>query len=165
MQVVTRSLKWVSGRLEDPGPEGPDAAGPAAAPAKPIDKVVRRVKDTTAKDVTWLIYEKMFVARSEGERIRNFEAFVSNRDLEGITVNGVDFSAASVWVATDRGAFCYERGNDAWVEYAVNREFIGEPVSGIEVRPDGSIAFDMGIKGKRKTYVLDPAVPSWRAAD
>ena len=64
--------------------------------------------------------------------------------------------------ATDSGAYCYERGNGAWIEYAVNREHIGVPVDSITITDDGLVEFRMTVDDTPAVYLFDPAASTWK---
>jgi hypothetical protein len=151
------------GRRPAAGAAGPQGGGPARQVSVEIDAVASRVKDTAFPGVEWLIYRKKFVARKEKTSIRNFSEFLSARGIDEIAVSGLAFSKASVWAATDKGAFCFERKGGRWVEYAVNREHIGVPVDSVAVAADGKVTFTLKVDGAARAYTFDPATSKWMA--
>ncbi len=128
---------------------------------KEIDKVTSRVKDPHGKGVEWLIYEKKFVARKEGGRLRNFEEFLQARALDTISVRGLVPTRGKVWAATDNGAFCFDRASGSWIEYAVNRTHIGVPVDSVTVEDEENVVFTLTVDGAEKTYVYDARKSKW----
>jgi HEAT repeat protein len=140
---------------------------PAPTPGEPepkaveIDRVVSRVKDTARKGVEWLLYETKFVARKEKGGIRNFDDFLIVRGMGSLRTKQLAFTREAVWAATEAGAYCYERKNAAWVEYAVNKEHIGVPVDSVRVDGSGRIVFGMKVDGRPRTYTLDPKTSKW----
>jgi HEAT repeat protein len=153
----------VNGERPQAVPEKANAERRPPAPPRPreIDKIVRRVRDTVQLGVTWLVYEKKFVARSEDGTLTNFGQFVNIRNIEGVSVNALAFSDDHVWAATTAGAFCYERKMMAWIEYAVNRHYIGMPVDAVHLAPGNTVVFEMKIKGRTRKYVLDLQKSTW----
>ncbi len=126
-----------------------------------IDRVLSRTKDTVRESVEWLVYEKKFVARKEHGKVRSFQEFLDMRAIESVKVNALAFTESSVWAATDKGVFCYERGSGGWVEYAVNREHFGTAVDSVAADDKGNITFTMKVEGAKKTYVLDTRASAW----
>jgi HEAT repeat protein len=135
---------------------------PPKAASAPVDKIVRRIDDTIREGVEWLVYEKKFVGRREGRSVVSFEEFLGARGLDSISVNALAFDMEHVWAATDAGAFCYDRQQHTWFEYAVNIEYIGLPVKSVCVEMGSSVVFDMEIDGKDRTFVLDTRSSKWR---
>jgi len=144
----------------DPAPAVKPASAPPVSP-QPFDKVLRTVADTECPGVEWLVYESRFVARKDNKTIRNFEEFINMRQLAPIRVSALAFMKDSVWVATDKGAFCFERAFRGWVEYAINREHVGVPVKSVKALSSQRVEFILEVEGSIKTYVLDTKEFRW----
>ena len=127
-----------------------------------IDRVVRRVADTKRKGVEWVVYETKFVGKREKNVIRNFVSFMDARDYDRIKVNDLCFTEASVWAGTDKGAFRYERKVGGWVEYAVNREHIGQTVKSIQPDKSENLVFTVVIEGKDRTFTFHSKTGEWQ---
>ncbi len=140
----------------------PTGGLPGGIGAMNIDKVVRRVADTGREGVEWIVYERKFVARAEKDALRNFLGFMRAREYDSIKVNGLHFMEDSVWAATDKGAFRYERKAGAWVEYAVKREHIGVPVTSIRPDDDGNLVFAVVVDGKNIECTFDTETGTWK---
>ena len=128
---------------------------------KQFDKVVARIKDPVLDGVEWLIHEKKFLARVEDGQIRNFEEFLFVRGFAEIKVNNLAFTPGTVWVATNKGGFCYERKTRGWTEYAINGEYFGMPVDSVSVAIGGAVTFRLGVNGEDKVYTLDTERLRW----
>jgi hypothetical protein len=61
-----------------------------------------------------------------------------------------------------RSAFCYQRGEKAWIEYAVNREHVGVPIEAVDADEKGLVTFTLAVEGERRAFVLDTATSTWK---
>ncbi len=129
--------------------------------ASEIDTVVFTLADTVREGVEWIVYEKKFVGRREGGDLRNFEGILAAHTLDAMKVNGLSFAEDSVWAATDKGAFRYDRSAGTWKEHPIDGKHSGVPVTWLSIDARGKITFKVTIEGTRKTCVFDTATGNW----
>ncbi len=107
--------------------------------------------DGAAPALAWIAVEKkfVFVHDSEDGSLRGFGDFIKLVGRIDVTVAELAFGPDSVWAATDRGAFCYDRRTRAWSQIVVNldMDLVEAPVEKVELTEAG-VAFTVKGRGR-----------------
>jgi hypothetical protein len=156
-------------RDPDPGPTPPPPPPPQALTREQAaEKLAREGKvlwskpDAAAPTLTWIAVEKKFVfLHNAGDgALTGYADFIKLVGRAEVTVAELAFGTDSVWAATDRGAFCYDRRTRAWSQLVINldMDLVEANVEKVGLT-EGAVAFT--VKGKGR-FEQDLKTKKWR---
>ncbi len=140
-------------------------------PAQPADirkeieakgKVLWEKRDPFAESKTWFALESQFLCLYDAEEglLDDFADFIELVGRKGCTARDVLFREKRVWVATDMGAFLYDRADTAFTLFAVNASITSAPVERVTEEADG-VVFVVADPAGEKAYLFDPSTGRW----
>lgn len=160
--VVRHNPRPVPRPVPRPAPTPTLTKQQALAKAGERGKVLWSKPDPEDKLLLWIAVEKKFVLlfRSTDGSLTGYDDFLKMVGRKDLTVNDLAYSPDSVWAATTRGAFIFDRRTRAWSQLVINLDFAMLEACIEKVEYDkGKVSFTVRNQGR---YEQDLKTKRWR---